>query len=578
MSTDGLEMKRSYPMRETKKENAESSTGKATSVIDYIVQRLADEGITDCFGVPGDYAFPVCDAVDRNPKIRWVGCSNELNASYAADGYARVRGAAMLSTTYAVGELSAINGVMGAKAERSLVYHVVGMPSYQNQRLHKIMHHTFGDGVFGNFVNISAQAACCHAVIDPDNCMIEMERVIAEARRNNQPAYIVVPADYARAPVTPTEVSPVTLKSDEASLKKAVAAIAERVRGAKSIVAFPAFTVARLRLQKEARQAIEALGCPFATTTMEKCIIDESHPQFAGLYAGALSAEKTRKIVEDAELVLDLGGISLNDETTAGFSGRLDPARFVSIGLNDVRIGEQVFGNVRLPDVLAALAKLKSPAPPYRRTPEQAQPVNGKPSDKITMDPLYPRYAAFIRPGDTIVLETGSSSLGLPPMTLPDDVQVHIQMLWGSIGWATGAAFGIALADPNRRTILITGEGSHQLTANEIGNMGRYGANPIILVLNNDGYMVERALEPNPDWSYNDLAKWRYADLPRALGCADWVTARVETLGELDAAMKAARESRSGAYIEVIGGRMDMPKALAFAHTRIKELYGDAAV
>ncbi len=196
-------------MRETKKENAESSTGKATSVIDYIVQRLADEGITDCFGVPGDYAFPVCDAVDRNPNIRWVGCSNELNASYAADGYARVRGAAMLSTTYAVGELSAINGVMGAKAERSLVYHVVGMPSYQNQRLHKIMHHTFGDGVFGNFVNISAQAACCHAVIDPDNCMIEMERVILEARRNNQPAYIVVPGDYALAPFTPTEVSPV---------------------------------------------------------------------------------------------------------------------------------------------------------------------------------------------------------------------------------------------------------------------------------------------------------------------------------------------------------------------------------
>ena len=99
----------------TKKENAAPSTGKATRVIDYIVQRLADEGITDCFGVPGDYAFPVNDAVDRNPNIRWVGCSNELNASYAADGYARVRGAAMLSTTYAVGELSAINGVMARK-------------------------------------------------------------------------------------------------------------------------------------------------------------------------------------------------------------------------------------------------------------------------------------------------------------------------------------------------------------------------------------------------------------------------------------------------------------------------------
>ena len=283
-------------------------TMQATSVVDYIVQRLADEGITDCFGVPGDYAFPVCDAVDRNLNIRWVGCSNELNASYAADGYARVQGAAMLSTTYAVGELSAINGVMGAKAEHSLIYHVVGMPSYQNQRLRKTMHHTFGDGVFGNFIDISAQAACCHAVINPDNCMIEMERVIAEARRNNQPAYIVVPSDYAQAPVTPTEVQPATLKSNEVSLERAVAAIAERLKSAKSVVALPALTLSRLRLQKEARQAIEALGCPFATTSMEKCIIDESHLQFAGLYAGAVSAEKTRQIVEDAELVLDLGG------------------------------------------------------------------------------------------------------------------------------------------------------------------------------------------------------------------------------------------------------------------------------
>jgi TPP-dependent 2-oxoacid decarboxylase len=59
-------------------------TTKATTVIDYIVQRIADEGVEHCFGVPGDYAFPVGDAVDRNPNIKWIGCSNELNASYAA--------------------------------------------------------------------------------------------------------------------------------------------------------------------------------------------------------------------------------------------------------------------------------------------------------------------------------------------------------------------------------------------------------------------------------------------------------------------------------------------------------------
>src|SRR2546423_14035943 len=195
--------------------------------------------------------------------------------------------------------------------------------------------------------------------------MIEMERVIPEARRNNQPAYIVVPSDYAQAPVTPTEVRPLTLNSNEASLKKAVTAITERIKNAKSIVALPAFTLSRVGLQKEARAAIEAIGCPFATTSMEKSIIDESHSQFAGMYSGVLSAEETKKIVEGAELVLDIGGVSFNDENKMGFSTHLDPARFVLIGLNDVRVGDHLFGNVRIADVLAPFAEFESVAPPY---------------------------------------------------------------------------------------------------------------------------------------------------------------------------------------------------------------------
>jgi indolepyruvate decarboxylase len=553
-----------------------SQSSQSANVVDYIVARLAEEGINHCFGVAGDYLFPVCDAVERSPKIKWIGCSNELNASYAADGYARIRGAAMLATTYGVGELSALNGVMGAKAEHSLVFHVVGMPSYQNQRLGKIAHHTLGDGVFGNFIALSAAAACCHAIIDPDNCAIEMERVIAEARRDNRPAYIIVPSDYALASITPHEIEPLTLKSNSAALKRAVAAVSDRLNKAKSVVVMPAFTISRLGLQKELRGAIEALGYPFVTTSMEKCVIDESHPQFAGMYAGAVSAESTRLIVEGADVVLDLGGVNLNDITTESYSARLNPSHFITVGLNDVRIGDEVIGSVRLADMLGELAKRNSPTTPYRRAPEPAPQISGNASDKITMDALYPRYAAFIREGDTVVLETGSSSPGMTPMVLADGVRIEAQVLWGSIGWATPAALGIALADPSRRTILITGEGSHQLTANEIGSMARFGANIIVFVLNNQGYLIERALEENPNWTYNDLAPWRYAELPHALGCTDWFTARVATFGELDAAMKAARASKSGAYIEIIGGRLDVPPALAFAHTRLKAMYGDA--
>ena len=555
--------------------NEERAREQQCSVADYIVHRLAREGINHCFGVAGDYAFPLCDAVDRSSEVEWIGCANELNAAYAADGYARVRGAALLVTTYAVGELSALNGVMGAKAERSLVFHLVGMPSYQNQRLHRIAHHTLGDGVFGNFVNISAQAACCHAVITPENCMIEMERLIAEARRENQPAYIVVPSDFALTPVAWSDVQPVRPASNAEQLKRAVAAIEERMEDARSIVALPAYTLARLGLEKEARKLIEAVGCPFATTVMEKGLIGETHPQFAGMYAGEASAEQTRQIVEGAELILDLGGVNLNDISTAAYSARLDPDRFVSLGLSDARVGGRVFGSLRLADMLAALAKLKPKAPPWRRAAIAATGIDGASSDPITMAALYPRYAAFLRAGDTVVVETGSSTLGMTPMPLPQDVRVESQILWGSIGWATAAAFGVALADPGRRVVLITGEGSHQLTANEIGGMGRYGAKVTMLVLNNDGYMVERALEESPDWSYNDLARWSYAELPRAMGCADWFTAHVETLGELDAALRKARSSTSGAYVEIVGGRMDFPPVLAFAHERLGEMYGD---
>ena len=99
--------------------------------------------------------------------------------------------------------------------------------------------------------------------------------------------------------------------------------------------------------------------------------------------------------------------------------------------------------------------------------------------------------------------------------------------------------------------------------ASAIGAMGRFGANVIVFVLNNSGYLIERSLEDNPNWTYNDLA--HYAELPKALGCSNWFTARATTLAELDEAMKAARASKTGAYIEIIGGKMDMPPALAYA-------------
>ena len=84
---------------------------------DYLVKRLAELGIKDIFGLPGDYNFNMLDAIINNPDVNWINCTNELNAGYAADGYARINGYGSVVTTYGVGELSATNAIAGSYAE-----------------------------------------------------------------------------------------------------------------------------------------------------------------------------------------------------------------------------------------------------------------------------------------------------------------------------------------------------------------------------------------------------------------------------------------------------------------------------
>jgi len=548
---------------------------KDQTVVEYAVERLAKLGITDCFGLPGDFAFPFDDAIASNESIQWRGCANELNAAYAADGYARIRGCSMLSTTYAVGELSALNGVMGAKAERSTIFHLVGMPSMRFQQLQKVMHHTLGDGVFQNFINISAQAACVHTILTPDNCTYEMERVIAAAMANRQPAYIIVAEDLATRPVTGPSVEPSPeLESDAEELKAAVDAALTKIQDAKTGCILPAFTVSRFGLQAELTALIEASGLPYATTAMDKAVISEAHPQFLGGYAGKYSAPNVVEAVEGSDIVINAGGVLFTDFSTAGFAHTIDPAKMITIGIDSTQIDGRVYSNVRMRDMFVELARqVKKFSDVKLQRPAPAELVGGS-DDPITATSLYPRYERFLKPNDILVAETGTSSVGCGGLLLPDGAVYHNQTLWGSIGWATGTALGTAVAARDRRTVLITGEGSHQLTANEIGSYERHGVTPVIFVLNNQGFGVERALEEYPDWVYNDLAQWDYHTLPAALGCSDWFTAKVETNGELEAAMQKAGEAKTAAYIEIVAGKHDYPAGIKLMHTRLAELYG----
>lgn len=185
------------------------------TVADYLVDRLADCGADHLFGVPGDYNLQFLDHVIAHRTVRWVGCANELNAAYAADGYARVQGFGALLTTYGVGELSALNGVAGSFAERVPVLHIVGAPCTGAQQRRECLHHTLGDGNFDHFRQMSAPISVAQGVLDARNACAEIDRVLSEIMRHKRPGYLLLPADVAALPVA-RPVSALTVQATDA--------------------------------------------------------------------------------------------------------------------------------------------------------------------------------------------------------------------------------------------------------------------------------------------------------------------------------------------------------------------------
>ena len=539
------------------------------TVAEYVVERIAALGIRHVFGLPGDYSFPINDAIEEHPNLEWIISSNELNASYSADGYARVHGAAMMTTTFGVGELSAVNGLMGCMAERLPIFHIVGAPSSRIMRSRRVMHHSLGDGLYDHFVPIMAAASCAHTSLDPVNAVAEVERVINTALRERRPAYFLIPEDYARMPVLGTLPKSYSLSewspppSEPGELSAALELISTRLKEAKCPVVLPSFTLARYGLEDLVSNFLEQNGIPFVTGVMDKSILGEDHPLYIGSYKGEFSHHEVRSRVEDADLVIDLGGIFFDDISTGFSSTHLRRGNFISIQPYQVVLGEKSdeiqsysrsLSPVWIGDVIQGLLSQSRLTPPdfLEGNPRPLPaPSEGSSEELISFPSMRTRIQSFLQEGDLLVAETGTTSLQLSTILLPKGARYLNQSLWGSIGWATPATLGVSLAAPDRRVILVTGDGSHQLTATEIGVMGRYGVKPIILVANNKLFGIEEFLEENKPRKYNEIALWNYADVPTAMGCKGWFTRVVRTNAELEEALTQARMADTGSYIEI---------------------------
>ena len=471
-----------------------------------------------------------------------------------------------LSVPPGVGELSALNGLMGSMAERLPVFHLVGTPSMRIVRQGLVCHHTLGDQIYDRFESISAAASCVSARLTPENAVIELERVIDKALEESRPAYLTFPMDLALMPITghPINGSPIGAINQHDSVVSELSAVldllASRIRAAHQPVVLPTVTLRRFGLVDALAQFLEVTGLSYATTPMDKGILSEDHSAFLGMYNGGRSTPAALQgVIEESDLLIDLGGLVMDDLNTGLWSGRLDVSRLVALHSDWVQAGDQVFTSVSLSDVLEGLiTRFKTGAKQPSRwgnerfvQPDSLLPLAGEVLEPTSSSGFYPRLQRFLRPTDLLVSDTGTCLLKLNALRLPPGVAMESQTLWSSIGWGTPATLGCALAEQDRRVVLVTGDGGHQLTAQEIGVMGFTGISPVVIVLNNGLYGVE-ALISEVGHAYNNIPVWRYADIPKTLGCQGWWCGKASSLAELDQAFAAINDHSGAAYLEIL--------------------------
>jgi indolepyruvate decarboxylase len=397
------------------------------TVIEHVLSRLNDIGVTEVFGVPGDFAFPVNDAICNHPKMQWIGCCNELNAAYAADGYARIKGIGAVCTTYGVGELSALAGIAGSYSEHLPIFHLVGAPNMSVQAARALMHHTLGNGEYDLFHRMSSPAVCASAILTPQNVACETERLIAEALYHRRTVYMAFPADLANQPVLGCAPPVCGPRSDPNSLAAAADAIIATLEKASTACMLPGILVARAGVQSQLLELVNASGIPFATMFMAKSVLDEQHPSYIGMYDGKLMNHGVGAFVETCDCVLAIGTM-FTDFNTGAFTANIDPNRLISIVHHRVRIGSKVYPNVEMGDVLTVLSERM----PKRNWSANVVPASmneptGAGDDPITADALYPRWANFLAPDDILIAETGTSSMGLGFARMPSGSSFHNQ-------------------------------------------------------------------------------------------------------------------------------------------------------
>ncbi|KAK0714313.1 thiamine diphosphate-binding protein [Apiosordaria backusii] len=549
---------------------------KPIPVAHYLFNRLYEIGIRSVHGLPGDFNLVALDYIPK-AKLKWVGSVNELNAAYAADGYARALGISALVTTFGVGELSAVNGVAGAYSEHVPVVHIVGCPSTISQRNGMLLHHTLGNGDFNVFANMSSQISCNVARLNnPAEIAEQIDFALRECWIHSRPVYIMLPTDMVEKQIEGARLdTPIDLSDPPNETERedyVVDVVLRYLHAAKNPIILVDACAIRHRCLDEVRDLVDKTKLPVFVTPMGKGAVNETSPTYGGVYAGSGSQPAVQDLVESSDLVLSIGSLK-SDFNTTGFSYRTSQLNTIDFHSDHCKVRYSEYPGVAMKGVLRKLVervdttKLSN----EKLAPKVVNEVseNRDDSETITQAFFWPRVGEYFKEKDLVVTETGTSNFGIWESKFPPDVVGVTQILWGSIGWSVGAAQGVAMAvkdmEEDRRTILFVGDGSFQLTAQEVSTMLKHKLRVTIFLIYNDGYTIERCIH-GMEAEYNDISRWNYTEIPTVFGATDKEVGKhiIKTKTELEKLLadKDFNEAKGLQFVELWMPKHDAPRAL----------------
>lgn len=520
---------------------------------DYLAERLAQIGCRHHFVVPGDYNLILLDKLQSNPELKEIGCTNELNCSMAAEGYARANGVSACVVTFSVGAISAFNGTGSAYSENLPLILISGSPNTNDAGQFHLLHHTLATNDFSYQLEMAKKITCCAVAVGrPEEAPRLIDRAIRTALLSRKPCYIEIPTNLAGAHcVRPGPISAVTepVHSDKATLQAAADCASDYLRGKQKPAILVGPKLGRAPgARKELIRFAEAIGCAVAVQPAAKGMFPEDHPQFVGVFWGQISTLASDAIIAWADAIVCVGTI-FTDYSTVGWTAMPSIPLMVA-ELDHVSFPGAHFSRVRLSEFLNHLAQEvtanDTTMVEYARLkPDPIMVHTAAPADSLTRKEITRQVQELLCARTTLFVETGDSWFNGVSLRLPPGADFEIEMQWGHIGWSIPAAFGYAIAHPDRRVIVMVGDGSFQVTAQEVSQMVRYKLPITILLINNRGYTIEVEIH---DGSYNRIKNWDYAKLVEAFNAEDGKAAgfKANTAGELASAIEQAGKNTEG--------------------------------